>query len=1229
MKYRELVQFEPLETVVQLEQARTLATVRQLVQTYVISAHMAEQFNAILIPHLQLGTGVDHKGLLIIGNYGVGKSHLLSLIAGVAEYPDLVDQVRHPDVAQALQSIAGQFQVVRVEIPATRKSLRNTLCDKLEEFMAQQGLPFQFPADDQVSSNKDDLARLLDLFHQRYPDQGLLLVVDELLDYLRTRNHQEIILDLGFLREIGEACQFLRFRFIAGLQESLFDNPKFQFVADNLRRVKDRFAQLRIVRQDVAYVVAERLLAKTDEQRARIRAHLQPFTPLYSGMADRLEDFVRLFPVHPTYLEVFEHLAIAEKREALKTIQREMERRLDDDVPVDAPGLISYDAYWTVLQSNVVLRAIAEVREVIDMSQVVETKVQNTFARKALQPMAMRILHGLSVYRLTTDDIRAKIGLTADELQNGLCLLAPMPEPTSDFLRLTIMNCLKELIKTVSGQYITHNPENDQYYLDSQKIVDYDAKIQEKADTLAESTLDRHYFTALTRALELTDQQTYVRDCPIWEHELEWLGHGMTRRGYLFFGAPNERSTAQPPRDFYLYFLQPFEPPRYQDQQLADEVFFKLTQRDAAFDETLRRYAGAREMALASAVGPGKKAYDEKADESLRTLSAWLQTHLLTAFEVTHQGVPKKMVEWLHGQRTGDAAVGDLLKRTGAVCLAPAFEHRYPQYPKFTVRLYSRNLKQPTEDVLRWLAGGVRNQQATAVLDGLELLDGDKLKPQQSRYAKAVLDVLVAKPPGQVVNRKELVALEYGVEREAQYRLELEFLLILLAALAHSGHLTLSVAGKKLDAGNLNELTKIPLDQLLAFKHIEKPKGLPLAEWVALFDLLGLNDGLIRNENTHEEAVKQLQLAANALIERLVMAGQWVQTGLPCWGVELLPAADRDRYRQALDGLKSLLEGLQAFNTPGKLKNFTRTVTDIQGHQSALMRLQEVETLHTLAQDLAAPTGYLAAAEAVLPPADPWRASMATLRATWQTRLLDLAARSAPDFRPQLHRALQQAKDDYGAAYLALHGQARLGIQEDDRKKRLLKDPRLERLKKLAHLALFQHPVTELQARLAKVQTCFGLIKEELAATPTCPHCQFRPQEEKLGASGATVLNQLDQQMDDLLASATQTLLDSLDDPTAGRSIALLPTAQRTAVEAFLAARQLPKTISNDLVQGMQQALAGLVAIPVKPTALLAALAEGGAPCTIEQLQGRFTTFVQQMTAGKEPAKVRLVIEAE
>ena len=325
-------------------------------------------------------------------------------------------------------------------------------------------------------------------------------------------------------------------------------------------------------------------------------------------------------------------------------------------------------------------------------------------------------------------------------------------------------------------------------------------------------------------------------------------------------------------------------------------------------------------------------------------------------------------------------------------------------------KLTASNLKQPTEDVIRWLAGGVKNNLATAVLDGLELLDGDKLKPHQSRYAKVVLEKLEGKPPGQVVNRKELITVKNDVERESQYQLEPEFLLIVLASLVQNGNITLSVAGKKLDAANLSEATKMPLDQLVAFKHVEKPKGLPLAELVALFELLGLAEGLIRNENTHDEAVKQLRAKANELTEKVVTVAQHVQTGLPCWGSELIPAEDREQQRQKLDDLKAFLEGLQAFNTPGKLKNFSKSVLEIHVQAANLDLVKQIEDLNGLVQELTPLTGYLATAAAVLPPQDPWRTQMDTMRSEWRAKLMDPAARNAADFRQKINRALAEGK---------------------------------------------------------------------------------------------------------------------------------------------------------------------------------------------------------------------------
>ena len=61
MKYRDLIQFEPIESVVQLRDANEATAARQLVETFVISEEMAEKLIDLVIPQLQFGQPVDNK----------------------------------------------------------------------------------------------------------------------------------------------------------------------------------------------------------------------------------------------------------------------------------------------------------------------------------------------------------------------------------------------------------------------------------------------------------------------------------------------------------------------------------------------------------------------------------------------------------------------------------------------------------------------------------------------------------------------------------------------------------------------------------------------------------------------------------------------------------------------------------------------------------------------------------------------------------------------------------------------------------------------------------------------------------------------------------------------------------------------------------------------------------------------------------------------------------------
>jgi len=1249
MKYGDLIQFEPIESVVQLRDANEAAAARQLVQTYVISEEMAEKLVNLVVPQLQFDQPMDNKGLLVVGNYGTGKSHLMSVISALAENGDLAAHLNDKSVAGATGKISGRFKVIRTEIGATTMSLRDILVAELEEHLAAMGVNYSFPSEAQVSNNKGPFEEMMTAFHHKYPDRGMLLVVDELLDYLRTRRDQELIRDLIFLREIGEVCKDLRFRFIAGVQEAIFDSPRFSFVADSIRRVKDRFEQILIARKDVKFVVAERLLKKTADQQVKIREYLTSFAKFYGRMNERMDEFVRLFPVHPDYIDTFERVTAVEKREVLKTLSLAMKKLLSQNVPDDRPGVIAYDGYWTTLKDNAAYRAIPEIREVIDCSLKLEGLMDSNYPKGKNKDFARRIIHGLSLHRLTVGSIETSVGPNAEALRDSLCLFDPIVaelggDPADD-LRGEVESAIRVISQSVNGQFIsatetdTKGRLSGQFYLDVKKTVDYDAQIRNRADSLEDQELDRYYYEALRRVMECTDQ-TYVTGYKIWQHELEWLERKAVRQGYLFFGAPNERSTAVPPRDFYLFFIQPFDAPHFKDEKKPDELFLRLTNTDEEFRTALQNYAAALDLA-STASGHAKSTYESKSSNFLRDLVQWLQKNMATAFEVTYQGRAKSLTDWAKGKSIRElSGIGsherinfrDLVNTTAGMCLGTKFQDQAPEYPFFSVLITGTNRAQAAQDALRAIAGQNRTKQATAVMDALELLDGERLDPYRSKYAKHILGVAKKKGHGQVVNRSELIQDDKGVEYFGAgkgYRLEPEWAVVVLAALVYAGEVVLSIPGKKFDATGLQQLAGTGIDELAQFKHIERPKDWNLPALKALFELLGLTPGMAQLVTQgKDEPVQELQKAVTTAVERLVLVQQSLQTGLFFWGRSLLAEDGVQKLRAKLDGTKTFLESLQAYTSTGKLKNFRYDASEVTAHRDGLNSLAEIKALEELVVDLGSTASYLSTAEAVLPTGHEWIDKIKTTRDEVLVQIGDPAKRSAAAFRQETQRRLGELKKTYLLAYLAMHAKARLGVSEDKRKAQLMGDERLKDLQKLSTIDLMprQH-LSDFQNRSAGLKSCFALTEQELEASPVCPHCNFKPGAEPTGAPAVAMLDGLHAELDKLVENWKQTLLTNLEDPTTKGNLSLLKPEPRKLVDGFIKKRTLPDDLDQDFIHALQEVLSGLTKVSVKIADLRDALLAGGSPVTPAEMRKRFEEYLDQLTKGKEPGKVRIVLE--
>ena len=1247
MKYGDLIQFEPLESVLQLRDANDEKTAANMVKTYVVSDEMAERLTEIVIPQLQFEKPQDNKGILIVGNYGTGKSHLMSVVSSIAEHETLAAELNNPQVAEAAKDIAGKFKVIRTEISAASEmSLRDIVTTLLTDELAKMGVRYTFPPADQVTNHKSCFEDMMAVFQVVYPDHGLLFVVDELLDYLDSRKDQQVVQDLGFMREIGESCKELRFRYIAGIQEAIFDSHRFQFVSDRIRRVKDRFEQVFIARNDIKYVVSERLLKKTADQQANIRGYLTPFAKFYGNMNERIDEFVNLFPVHPDYIDTFEQVSAVEKRQILKSLSISMNKLVSKNVPEEHPGLVAYDSYWKELSGDAGYRTLPDIREVIDVSNVLHERVSRSFTRPAYQDMALRIIDALSLHRLTVNDIHASMGATAKELRDTLCLYQPGIEdlggdPADDLLS-QVETVLREIHKTVSGQFISHNKDNNQFYIDLKKTDDFDAIIEQKAQTLGDEALNRAYHKALYNILECSDlPDTDYRN--LWGDEIIWAERNSGRMGWLFFGTPNERSTAYPPRDFYLYFIQPFGTPKIKDAKLSDELQFFLSNFDADFQAALENYAAAIDLS-GTASGHAKATYEAKANGFQRDMNKWLQENMTKAFDVVYQGKKKPMMDWVKGQALRDrAGLGanerinfrDMINTISGICLAQHFEGLAPDYPEFSVLVTHRNREQYAKDAIRVISGGNPTKQATAVLDALKLLDGSRITPADSPYAQYVVSKLKAKAQGQVVNHAELMEEKHGTEYLAldSYRLEPEWMAVLLAALVYSGDIVLAIPGIKFDASKLSDLAGTAVEDIAAFKHIEQPKDWNLPGLQALYELLDLAPGLaVEISQNKDSSISLLQDRIAENVKNLVTTLHSLREQLPFWGGHVFTEAEADQYKQQLADTKNFLESLQAYNTTGKLKNFRFSADEVKAHKAGLDQLAEIDKLQLHVSELNSLASYLSKAEAVLPlmhkDVEGWQGRLKAVRVDLIEALGDAKQRSKSDFQSKAINQLAEFKNEYIRIYSGMYAQARLTISEDKRKAALLNDTRIDQLQALSTIDILpSNQLNEFRNAVASLKTAGTLSEKDLLTDPVPSYSDFQPNHEDLSVTASHKLESLENRLDQLVSDWEQTLLENLEDPVTHDSLNLLAADERTLVDGFIGSKALPQPVEDVFVKALRQVLQGLVPIELTADQVQQALFGQGSAATVDQLKARLEQFLTNQCKGQDLTKVRIVLK--
>lgn len=1224
MKYSELIDFKPIEDTIQLLETADEIVSKNMVESYVISDAIAENFKAPVIDQIQMNEVVDNKGVLIVGNYGTGKSHLMSVLAAIAKDEKNLQYLKNHKLADQMKDIAGKFEVLRIEIGGVTMPLREIILGFIEDDFAEKGIDFEVPDLNTVRDNKKLIKDVMAAFSSKYPDKGYLIVVDEFLAYLTSRDERQIVLDLEFLRALGEMCSKSKMRIVLGVQEKIFDNPKFSFVSDTLKKVSDRFTQLIITKEATSYVVSERILKKTPEQKAVIRKHLEKFTSLYSGMASKLEDFVELYPIHPTYIDVFNKIYLIENRHILKNISKAIKNVFNTDVPEDAPGIISFDDYWPAIKSNGTLKSDVTISRVLNASLQLEDIINRSFTRPAYKPLAIKIIYALSVHRLTTSSLDVQHGLTAENLKDDLCLFMPMPELEAEFLLGTVNATLKAIMTTVSGQFIFHNESNNQYYIDVDKNIDYDEKIKQKTSVLAEGELNRSFYEVVYSCLEW-DKAQYVTGFNIYEYDLNWDSHNIFREGYLFMGLPGERSTAQPERDFYIHIMPPYDTEGTSVKNLDDEVYLYFKSTDD-FKSALELYAAAKSLADGSE-GKDKEAYNQKTVLFRKKLIKFLSENKNTCFDVVYKRQKKQMIEVLKGRYNRDASFKDTIDLASAILFDDYFTDKYPDFPVMKTRITRKNRVDNVRAAYDHFAGR-KNQLSSQMLQSFDLLDGEKIKPENSKYASYFIEKLKQLPNQGVLNFSDLFDIRFMNEGfDKKFNISYMYTPIIFLSLVYAGYAVITLNnGETVSASNLDQIPKMNSLDLFEFKYISRPAQISMIELKKLYEVLDINTTLIDNPNDREKGVAILLKKAQDLCNSAVMAARKLTDDFALWGEPLANAVQIESMKKACNSVRDEFSNYAAkYNTPAKLNNFNLTSDQVDELGKNIALLKTIAEYIEFKNSAASVVGYLSSIEFIdlgvdfKSKIDNAKSSFREIRDSIFTGVKGEVAAQKVD------SVLSAVKNEYIDIYFDEHKKKRLDITDAKRRGKIMESKNFATLKKLRAIEIVSSAkLSQIEQDISALQVCYELTPEELKTSCVCPHCRL-----SLGDSSKNVYGQLDAveiKIDDLVDEWTKTLLDTISDPIVSCQKEYLSKDQQQIIDEFISSNALPDKVDDYFVKAINALLKGFEPVVIDSNELIDKL-EQLPPMDEATFTNKIKEILGTYTKGKDTSKLRIVVK--
>jgi hypothetical protein len=581
----------------------------------------------------------------------------------------------------------------------------------------------------------------------------------------------------------------------------------------------------------------------------------------------------------------------------------------------------------------------------------------------------------------------------------------------------------------------------------------------------------------------------------------------------------------------------------------------------------------------------------------------------------------------LKGKYNRDMTFKDTIDLAASIVFDQYFGTKYPEFPVFRTKITRKNRADAARAAFDYFAGR-KNQQAAAMLQTFGVLDGEKIKPEGSKYAMYYIDKIRELPPHGVLNFSDLFDTDLTYECfDKKFQISYMYTPIIFLSMVYAGYAIITLKnGNTITASNLDQVPKIGVLDLYEFKYLSRPAQISMAELKHLFDVLGLNPVLLDNPNEREKAVADLLTKAKELSNGSVLAARKLTDGFELWGEPLVNTMDMNRMKKACEAVRDEFSNYGAkFNTPAKLNNFTLSMEAVDRLADQIALAEIIMRYSDFKSECSSIVGYISNIEYIDLGAA-FKSEIDQAKTTFRESRDSIMDGTPADVAAQMvETVLSKVKDKYIGIYFDEHKKKRLDITDAKRRGQIQESDALAKLKKLRGIEIVSSAkLSAIEQDISGLTVCYELTPEELKSTHICPHCRYQ-----LGDHVKNVYGQLDNienRIDDLIAEWTKTLLDTISDPIVASQKEYLTADQKKAIDDFESSGELPKRVDDFFVKAITALLQGFEPVVIDTEDLLQKLEELP-PLDETAFAAKIKDILGAYTKGKDTSKLRIVVK--